>query len=48
VAVAVLCMHGRAAAEEEAGIEAAAEEISLSSVDDGGGDRLSTKRWSRE
>jgi hypothetical protein len=30
--------------EEEAGVEAAAEETGLSSVDDGGGDRRSTER----
>jgi hypothetical protein len=34
--------------EEEADVEAAAEEIGSSGIDDGGGDRWSTERQSRE
>jgi hypothetical protein len=36
------------AAEEEAGVEATAEETGSSSVDGSGGDRWSTERRSRE
>jgi hypothetical protein len=39
-----LCACGRAATEEEAGVEAAVEETGSSSVDDGGGDQRSTER----
>jgi hypothetical protein len=42
------CSRAVVAAEEEAGVEATAEETGSSGVDGSGGDRWSTERRSRE